>query len=174
MTVVPMGIDMDVAEKVSLRLSLMVKALFLSGCRISELINIKLDDVKVNDKAVIKVKSGKGSKERTVYLPPKLYEQVRFVFRGVEYLFETGGHKKYNSNNIYNELKRQGTKAGYDISPHTLRHSKAMYLKEVRKLSADQIAKALGHSRVSTTLESYFHGTPTAEEQGIGAQEKLF
>jgi len=50
------------------------KALFWSGCRISELINIKLDDVKVNDKAAVKVKSGKGSKERTVYLPSQLHE----------------------------------------------------------------------------------------------------
>ncbi len=157
----------DLAEKVSLRLSLLVWALFWSGCRVSELINIKLDDVKVNDKAVIRVKSGKGDKERTVYLPLKLYEQVRFVFRGKVYLFETASKKRYSAVNIYNELKRQGRKAGYDISPHTLRHSKAMYLKEVRKLTPDQIARALGHSRVSTTLESYFHGTPTAEEQGI-------
>ena len=163
---------MDLADKISLRLSLIVQALFWSGCRISELINIKVSDVKVNKEAAVRVKSGKGSKERTVYLSSQLYEQIQFVFRGKEYLFETGSHKKYNANNIYNELKRQGMKAGYDISPHTLRHSKAMYLKNVKELSADQIAKALGHSRVSTTLESYFHGTPTAEEQGIVSEEE--
>ena len=42
-----------------------------------------------------------------------------------------------------------------------------MYLKKERELTPDQIAKALGHSSVVTTLEFYFHGTPTAEEQGI-------
>jgi len=56
---------------------------------------------------------------------------------------------------------------GIKISAHTLRHSKAMFLKEIQGLSADRIAKALGHSSVVTTLKYYFHGTPTAEEQGI-------
>jgi len=42
-----------------------------------------------------------------------------------------------------------------------------MYLKNVKKLTPDQIAKALGHSSVVTILESYFHGTPSAEDQGI-------
>ena len=156
----------DVADKVSQRLSLIVKALFWSGCRISELINMKVDDVKVNDEAAIRVRSGKGDKERTVYLPSELYEEIQVVFSGTEYLFETGSHKKYNSNNIYNELKRQSKKAGYDISPHTLRHSNAMYLKDVKRLSAEKIAEALGHSRVSTTLDTYFHSTP-AEGQKI-------
>ena len=48
-----------------------------------------------------------------------------------------------------------------------------MYLKDVEKLSADQIAKALGHSDVVTTLRSYFHGTPDADAQGI-EKAKLF
>jgi integrase len=46
-------------------------------------------------------------------------------------------------------------------------HSKAMYLKEVRYFSPDEVAKALGHSSVITTLQHYFHGTPAAESQGI-------
>jgi len=54
-----------------------------------------------------------------------------------------------------------------DISAHTLRHSKAMHLKKDRNLTPDQIAKALGHSSVMTTLKYYFHGTPSAEDQGI-------
>lgn len=54
-----------------------------------------------------------------------------------------------------------------DVSAHTFRHSKAMYLKDVKNLSADQIAKALGHSSVVTTLQHYFHGTPSANDQGI-------
>ncbi len=42
-----------------------------------------------------------------------------------------------------------------------------MYLKDVKGMSADMVAKALGHSSVVTTLEAYFHGTPSAQEQGI-------
>ncbi len=147
---------------------MIVESLFWTGCRISELINIRVEDVKTNGKyAVIDVKSGKGGKQRTVYLPLEAYEKVKWLFRGKIYLFETESNKQYDRTNLYHEIKRQAKKHGYDISPHTLRHSKAMYLKDVKGMSADMVAKALGHSSVVTTLEAYFHGTPSAEEQGI-------
>ncbi len=158
---------MELSEKVTERMSLIVQALFWTGCRVSELVAIKLDDVTVNDKAIIRVKAGKGRKEHTVYLPLALYTKIRDVLKGKEYLFETQGSKPYHRVNLYKEISRQAKKHGYTIHPHSLRHSKAMYLKDERRLTPDQIAKALGHSDVAITLRSYFHGTPSAEEQGI-------
>jgi integrase len=73
-----------------------------------------------------------------------------------------------NSSRLFLSLHRFAKKIiRHDISAHTLRHSKAMYLKEIKHFSPDQVAKALGHSSVVTTLQHYFHGTPTAEAQGI-------
>ncbi len=158
---------MELAEKMTERISLVTQALFWTGCRVSELVNIKLEDVTINDKAIIKVKAGKGRKENTVYLPLALYTRVRDVLKGKEYLFETQGGKPYHRVNLHKEISRQAKKHGFSIHPHTLRHSKAMYLKDERGLTPDQIAKALGHSDVAITLRSYFHGTPSAEEQGI-------
>ena len=156
----------ELAEKFSIKISLLIQALFWTGARVSELINIKIENIQINGKAIIKI-MGKCSKERTVYLPLPLYTVIRGVFRGKVYLFETSSGKKYHPVNVHREVKRQGNDHGYSIHPHTFRHSKAMYLKNEKKLSPDQIAKALGHSSVVTTLESYFHGTPSAKDQGI-------
>ena len=156
----------SLSEKLTVKISLIAQTLFWTGARVSELINIKLENIETNKKAVIKI-MGKGSKERTVYLLLSLYSLARGVFRGKVYLFETASGKQYHPVNVHREIKRQGKKFSFNIHPHTFRHSKAMYLKDEKKLSADQIAKALGHSSVVTTLESYFHGTPTAEDQGI-------
>jgi len=157
----------DLCMKLTPRMSLIVQGLFLTGLRVEELLSIRLDDIVVNRKVVIHIRSAKGGKEFTVYLPLNVYNEIVTVFQGTKYLFETTGHKKFNQSNVRKELKRQGRKYGYEIHPHLFRHSKGMYLKDVKKLSADQVAKALNHANVKTTLEHYFHGSPTAEVMGI-------
>ncbi len=143
------------------KLSLIIEFLFQTGCRVSELVNIKLEDMKFN--GVVKIKIvGKGAKERVVYAKPELIEQIRNVFKGQFYLFETKTGFKYNRKNLLRDFKKIGSKAGFDISPHTLRHSLAMFLKEMGK-SAQYIQKYLGHSSVATTLEYYFHENPGDE-----------
>jgi integrase len=42
-----------------------------------------------------------------------------------------------------------------------------MYLAKDRKLTPDQVQKALGHADPATTLRFYYHQTPTAEDMGI-------
>lgn len=154
-------------ELVIQTISLFIQALFWSGCRVSELVNIQLSDCKEGKVISIRV-LGKGNKEREVYLPKNLYLLIREVFMGSAYLFETKGKQPYRREYISHEISRQAKdKMGIEISAHTLRHSKAMFRKEIQSLSPDRIAKALGHSSVVTTLKYYFHGTPTAEEQGI-------
>lgn len=157
----------DLCTKLTPRMSLIVQGLFLTGLRIEELLSIRLDDIAVNGKVIIHVRSAKGGKEFTVYLPLNVYNEIVAVFQGTKYLFETTGQKKYNQSNVRKELKRQGRKYGYEIHPHLFRHSKGMYLKEVKKFSADQVAKALNHANVKTTLEHYFHGSPTADDMGV-------
>jgi integrase len=73
--------------------------------------------------------------------------------------------------NISQEIRRQSLyHAGISVHAHMLRHSKAMHLKTYSKLSPDQIAKALGHANVTTTLAFYLHGVPGAKEQRIPLQ----
>jgi len=158
----------DLSKLLTDNISCIFLAMFWTGCRVSELIQIKLTDCKTNGSTSIRITNGKGGKEREVYMPCDLHERILRTFEGKLYLFETREGNPYHRVNITNEIKRQSkAKMGLCISSHTLRHSKAMYLKDVMKLTPDQIAKALGHSSVLTTLQHYFHGTPSAQNQGI-------
>lgn len=148
-------------------ISCFVLSMFWTGCRVSELINIRLNDCICKEFVSIRL-VGKGGKEREVYMPRDLFTRIRKFFKGRDYLFETREGDRYKREYITHEIKRQARlKLNININSHLLRHSKAMYLKNERGLSPDQIAKALGHSSVITTLTFYFHGTPSAKDQGI-------
>lgn len=69
----------SLAEQAPEKLGLIMLSLFWTGCRISELLSITLDRVKLNGKASIKV-IGKGNKERTVFLPLDLYDTIIKVY----------------------------------------------------------------------------------------------
>jgi integrase len=154
-------------KKIPQRYALIVEALFWTGCRVSELINIKLKDCKRNKGIYTITIVGKGSKQRDVFMTEVLYKKLIKEFESSVYLFEHNS-KKFSRSYISDTVKRYGLKIlDRDISAHTLRHSKAMYLKDVQKLSPDQIQKALGHADVRTTLTHYYHGTPSAADQGI-------
>lgn len=158
---------MTLAEGSTDIISCLVLGLYWTGCRVSELINIRLDDCRAGKFVTIKV-MGKGSRERDVYMPRPLFDRIRKVFNGKTCLFETRNGGKYNRLCVTREIKRQSQRVlGVSISAHSLRHSKAMFLKDGRGMSADRVAKALGHTNVTTTLKFYFHGTPGPEEQGI-------
>ncbi len=153
----------------SKEMTLIIWALFWTGCRVNELLNIKISDCVSNGEISIRI-IGKGRKEREVYLPKDLFKKIKKTFSHSKiYLFETHKNTPFHSNNVSEYIRRAGKRLDQAmiISSHTLRHSKAMYLKDVMHLSPDQIAKALGHSSVLTTLQYYFHGTPSAKEQGI-------
>lgn len=133
----------------------------------SELINIRLKDCKYNNRSWTISIVGKGAKGRKVFLPGDVYFEARELFYGKEYLFEPRPGEPYSRDTVGKELSRQARrKLGWNIHVHTLRHSKAMYLKTLG-LSADQIAKALGHKNITTTLAYYMHGTPGPEDQGV-------
>ncbi|MBF0467038.1 MAG: tyrosine-type recombinase/integrase [Nitrospirae bacterium] len=144
-------------------------ALFWTGCRVSELVNVKVSDCEINQNvsAVLVKVVGKGSKERTVQMPVDLHRDILNQFQGKVYLFETSTGKPYDRKAVWQEIHRQAKRHGYSIHPHTLRHSTAMYLKQSMNLSADQVCKYLGHSDVAITLKFYYHGEPDTSDLGI-------
>src|SRR5208337_4298827 len=110
----------------------------------TELLNIKIKDCSINDIITIKIRNGKGGKERIVYLQKDIFSRIRKTFRGKVYLFETRKSTQFNRLNVTRDIQRFAKKIiGRDISAHTLRHSKAMYLKDIKHFSPDQVAKAL-------------------------------
>lgn len=153
-------------------LSLILRALFWTGARISELLSI------THEKAYLEASNpefriiGKGRKERTVYMPSELYREIVEAIHPQTHLFESRNHNPLHRVNISKGIRTVGKRAGLNIHAHTLRHSCAMYLKDERGLSADKIAKYLGHSSPAITLEYYFHGAATAEEIGVESAQQ--
>lgn len=137
------------------RLSLIIEFLFKTGLRISELINIRLCDCKLNGKVKVTV-IGKGNKERFVFVAADLVQRIQTAFLGTIYLFETRNHSLFNRKNLLRDIKKAGKRAGFDIHPHTFRHSCAMHLK-FRGATIQQVQKWLGHSTSQITIDTYFH-----------------
>lgn len=79
----PMEFEKD--EKVALRNRCMLEVLFASGMRISELINLNLDQLNVEGKIYI---TGKGRKERTIFLTPRALGWInKYLKLRLEYAF---------------------------------------------------------------------------------------
>jgi site-specific recombinase XerD len=136
---------------------LIVKLLYSSGLRLSELLNLKRDDIDF-DRGLILVRLGKGNKDRTTILSENLkddllryYSKMRF---DTDYVFE-GRRGKYSKKSVQKVLERLGKKIGIKVHPHMLRHSFATHLLE-QGTDIRYIQKLLGHSDVSTT-EIYTH-----------------
>lgn len=135
---------------------LMMKMLYSSGLRVSELVNLKANDLDLeNSKGM--VRKGKGSKDRQFFIFKDLSREVKdYLNKRVvnsEYLFSSHNSKQLSPRNLQQIIKRASQKAGIEkkVTPHTLRHSFATHHLEsgtdIRKIQA-----LLGHSRIDTTM----------------------
>ena len=142
-----------------------IEVLFSCGLRVSELVNLKLSNLFL-DEEFIRV-LGKGSKERLVPISKKALQELDFWFADRNLMKIKPGEEDFVFLNRYGKhltrtmilimIKRQAKEAGIPktISPHTLRHSFATALLEG---GADLriIQALLGHESIGTT-EIYTH-----------------
>ena len=142
-----------------------IEVLFSCGLRVSELTNLKLSNLYL-DEQFIRV-MGKGSKERLVPISKRAIQELAFWFDDRQYMDIKPGEEDYVFLNrrgahltrvmILIMIKRQAEEAGIQktISPHTLRHSFATALLEG---GADLrvIQALLGHESIGTK-EIYTH-----------------
>lgn len=164
-------------NKFSIRMVCIIAMLFSSGLRISELLDIKVQDVCVNNEPLLMIKvKGKGNKERLVpinslsqqALAKYLTIREQFVTYGEknDYLFVSRGKlQRLTREQVGMLLKKVAMTAGIDphkVSPHVLRHSFATNLCN-KKVNLRVIQELLGHSDISTT-EIYLN---TADQEII-------
>jgi integrase/recombinase XerD len=118
------------------------KLLVNTGMRLSELVNLSLDDISFNGVARLKIR-GKGNKERILAVKRELIEEA--IQAGV---FE----RKVSQRAIQSAIKRYAQKAGikHKITPHMLRHSFAVALIE-KGVPINKIQALLGHASIATT-----------------------
>ena len=146
------------------RLALIIEFLWRTGVRVSELINIRDQDVNLNGKVVIRIR-GKGHKERTVKVPESFYDQLEEVFAGSTYLFETSTGNQYDRSNLYKQLRRLGKRAdvNYATNPHAFRHARATWMLD-QGFSLKAVSNFLGHSSTSITADLYIHDSVDYDE----------
>jgi integrase/recombinase XerD len=146
--------------------TVIVELLYGCGLRVSELANLKLNDVDIKSKYIKCY--GKGAKERIVPFGEKAKNALKKYLKHREmiqlqsnsnnkYLLLKEDGKKISRQDIYNFIKKQGERIHKHISPHTLRHSFATHLLE-NGADLRVVQELLGHSDVSTT-QLYTHIT---------------
>lgn len=124
-----------------------------TGIRLSELVGLKLEDIKMAQSELI-VTEGKGGKQRRVFFSPKAKETLRKYLKirgdisGNPYLFVTVEDLPIKQRNVQERLSIYGQKVkleGVRVSPHTFRHTFAkMYI--LRGGDAFSLQALLGHS----------------------------
>ncbi|MCX6711741.1 MAG: tyrosine-type recombinase/integrase [Candidatus Woesearchaeota archaeon] len=139
---------------------LMVSLMYACGLRVSELVNLKTNNLDFNER-IGHIKQAKGKKDRVFNIPTFLFDdlkaQVEYQKRNnQEYLF-TSSKGRLTSRNLQKIVKNAALRAGIEkqVHCHTLRHSFATHLLE-NKVDIRKIQELLGHADLSTT-QIYTH-----------------
>ena len=144
--------------------------LYSSGCRISEIANLKLDDFSGDFESAIV--TGKGSKDRRVYFAEDARKALKLYLEDRKQRFNSNGRKDTVKEVFLNQhgkkLSDEGMRwiisrysgiegVNHHVSPHSFRHTFATQMlsngADVRMVQA-----LLGHSNISTT-QRYTHIT---------------
>jgi integrase/recombinase XerD len=157
----------DPAKPTGARDAAMLELLYAAGLRVSELVNLKLQNVNL-ESGFVRV-FGKGSKERIVPIGFHAKEKVEYYLEHGRktllknqispYIFVARAAKPLTRQGFWKLLRRYGdlTQLNKKITPHSLRHSFATHLLEGgADLRAVQVM--LGHVDISTT-QIYTHVT---------------
>lgn len=126
--------------------------LYSSGLRLSELVNLRRDDI-LTDRNLILIRGGKGNKDRYTLLSDKIKLIIfdylcRNNFK-TNYLIE-GRKGKYSKKSVQLVVEKAGKTFYKKVTPHMLRHSFATHLLE-DGIDIRYIQKLLGHSKLETT-----------------------
>ena len=180
-------LDIKLTKPIDYRNKAMLEVLYATGIRISELVNLKINQVDFDD-CIIRV-LGKGKKDRLVplgntaikYLRLYINEYRHFILKTKisDYIFLNKNGTKMSRQGFFKILKKITQESGIEkeVSPHVLRHSFATYLLN-NGADLRVIQELLGHENLATTEiyshlsnkkieEDYLHHPRAHKEKGI-------
>jgi site-specific recombinase XerD len=156
----------DQATRIGRRDCVLLSILYDSGARAQELCDMTVSDLRLDAPSVTRL-TGKGSKTRIVPLMPPMAALLRQYLRDYGLMDPALGCRPLFTNHCGNKLTRKGVSYILDkyfqeakalrpdlypetISPHAMRHSKAMHLLE-SGVNLIYIRDILGHADMKTT-----------------------
>ena len=167
----------------TIRNTLIIKMLWDTGCRISELLNIRYKDCNFKE-GIFRITNTKNYEERIVACSEKTLDELKFF---IEYnvnqspdatIFQTPKGKLSKNTiqhvfiNAVKELKAEGIiPQNKRIVLHSLRHSRAVNLLD-KGVSIDIVKEYLGHKNIKTTL-IYSHPKERIEREVKDLRNKL-
>ena len=155
------NIGSDSKKKKSLRTACLVEVLYATGMRVSELIMLKLSDLRLNRRILNVI--GKGSKQRIIPITSRAHdiiiEWMNYIPENSVYLFPSYGINGHITRDTVNKLLIDiSLNTNIDrkrLTPHKLRHAFATHIMN-RGADLRVVQELLGHSSISTT-EIYTH-----------------
>ena len=155
------------AAVASLKHRALLMAAYSAGLRVSEVASLRVDDI-ASQRLVLRVRQGKGRKDRYVMLSPRLLAMLRQYWkaaRPTDWLFpgDVPG-RPLTEASVQRACARAAREAGLGkhVTVHTLRHSFATHLLE-SGTDIRTIQILLGHRKLETTA-IYTHVSPAAVE----------
>lgn len=132
-----------------------VETLYATGVRISELLNIRLADIKW-DTRQIWIRKGKGNKERFVLFTAECEVRLKDYLLDLDsdspYLFpnESRGGKPYSRDWVELRFREYSKKLKFKVTPHKMRHTFGAHLAE-KEMPLSYIKELFGHVNINTT-----------------------
>jgi len=158
-------LDEEKDDLFGLRNKVITKLLLATGLRVSELVNLKVEDVDFDDFGAILEVRRKGQEMDYVYVNKKTSQDLLKYFNlrkklslSHDYLFVTRRFNPLDRTNVYRLVKKILSKAGIEkkkMGPHVLRHTFATLLMK-SNVSIYKIKKLMNHKQLTTT-ERYLH-----------------
>jgi integrase/recombinase XerD len=138
--------------------SLMLRLLFYTGVRVSELCNMQVPQVDL-EACKIRIEHGKGDKDRYVLFGKSFATALRIHIAAHpdnRWLFQTCRNTRYSTRRMQQIVSHYAEKAGVRATPHTFRHQAITYLTRHSGLADAELQLITGHAR-RETLAIYQH-----------------
>lgn len=138
--------------------SLMLRLLFFTMVRVSELCNVQVADVDLEN-CKIRINRGKGAKDRYVLFGKTFATALRTHIAAHptnRWVFQTRRNSKFSSRRVQQIVKWYAEKAGVTATPHTFRHQAITWLTRHSGMADAELQLITGHSR-RETLAIYQH-----------------